>query len=336
MFYLTKVSVQWSPASDYELAVDIRLKPANRTAYTEGLAGATLYQDTCLYITASATPEEHEAKLRTWVLFHALVFDSGALLMHQYEAGTLKTEGPVDSYDDIAADASSSAYVCDYDDIGAQVYFPSGTTEEIRYQRLFEQYSGLNRAKAHLARVFLYQTEPMTMPNAKYSLFKETKLYWQITNYVTVLEAIIGHAPNCTSVLRCDVCGRSLPPHRQQSEAEWNKNYLTDLGIDTTTRDEYLQVLAAAYSKIRHPVAHGSALATPTYLFPLAGETETYDVARSIEDFGADMSALYSLSLSVREVTRYLLLNHLFALRAFPGLRSFHVTSVGPRLSDVE
>ncbi len=281
-----------------------------------------MFFDTLNFITEAQTQEEHIGKLRQWVLFHSFVlhfphlcyfFEEGRLRNHKL----LKRKLKISAKDVIK------------DNIGEKVYFLHSNPPPLSYKALFEQYQSFTREQMSLLRTYLL---PLNRHQAgmTYSLFDESRMYWQIAVYASALEAIIGHASNCPgSITSCPVCNKHLQPHRQGNEKAWRESYLSSLVPDQEIRDEYLDVINTAYNEIRHPTAHAGVMPVPEYLLPEIGTTETYGIKRTIGEFPADWSALYSLLTSVESVTRYLLLNKLFQLHTFPKLLPLNVTTIG-------
>jgi disulfide oxidoreductase YuzD len=194
----------------------------------------------------------------------------------------------------------------DFTNIARQVYWLHEPTTAINYRTLYEQYETFTDANISLLRSYLLQIEQRCFMYQQYSLFDESRTYWQIAVYASVLEAMIGHANNCLgSVTMCPICNKYLQPHRQKSEKEWRESYLTPLIPDQAIRNEYLDIINTAYNEIRHPIAHAGVMPIPQYLSPLTGTTEVYDTSRAIEQFPIDKSALSSLVISVKDITRY-------------------------------
>ncbi|MFL5662813.1 MAG: hypothetical protein ACJ8BW_15895 [Ktedonobacteraceae bacterium] len=273
-------------------------------------------------MTEAQTQEEHIGKLRQWVLFHSFILHFPHLC-YFLEDGRLQRHKPVKR-----KPKKDAKDVID-DNIGDKVYFLHPNSPAISYKALFEQYQSFTMEQMSLLRSYLL---PLNRHQAGmiYSLFDESRTYWQIAVYASVLEAIIGHASNCPgSVATCPVCNKQLQPHRQSSEKAWRESYLTSLIPDQIIRNEYLDVINTAYNEIRHPTAHAGVMPVPEYLLPEIGTTETYDIKRTIGEFPANWSALYSLLMSVEFVTRYLLLDKLFRLNTFPKLLPLNVTRIG-------
>ncbi len=328
-FFFTKVPSQWSPTSAVKLPGDIILKPANRLQLRNYPGqGATTYFDTLFFITQAQNVEEHIEKLKGWALFHAFILDEYICLF--IETGRLQKHRQTSRIGNICSHGMANAYGVDFTNIARQVYWLHEPTISIDYGTLYERYVTFNDGDISLLRTYLLQLEQRSIMYQQYSLFDESRTYWQIAVYAPVLEAIIEHASNCPgSVTICPICNKHLQPHRQKSEKEWRESYLKALIPDQAFRNEYLDILNTAYIQIRNPTAHAGVMPIPQYLSPLAGTTEVYDTNRAIQQFPMDKTALFSLVISVKDITRYLLLHKLFQLNTFPRLIPLKVTRIG-------
>ncbi len=324
-FFFTKVPTQWSPNTA------VKLPPANRIPLRNYPGpGSIMYFDTLYFISQVQSVEEHIEKLKRWALFHALIFNDRHICQF-IESGQLQRHRQTSRIGNVRSYGSANAYVVDFTNIGRQVYWPDEPTTVIDYRTLYEQFETFNDANLGLLRTYLLQIEPRGATNQQYSLFNESRTYWQIVLYAAVLEAIIKHSDNCPhNIIACCVhCKKQYAQHRQYSEKEWREIYLTPLVTDTAIRDEYLEVINTAYNEIRHPTAHAGVMPIPQYILPLMGTTEVYDTSRAIRQFPMDKSALLSLVISVGSITRYLLLHKLFQLHTFPRLHPLNVTRIG-------
>jgi hypothetical protein len=328
-FFFTKVPSQWSPTTPVKLPGGITLKPANRVQFHNYPgSGVTTYFDTLYFISQTQSVEDHIEKLKKWALFHTLILDGH--ICDFIESGRLQRHGQKDKIGNIRKNGAANAYVIDFNAIARQVYWLHKPTTTINYSTLYEQFEAFNEERLSLIRTYLLPIEPRTSTYRQYSLFSESRTYWQIAVYASVLEAIIGHASNCSgSDITCPVCNKRLPAHREDSEKEWRKSYFSQLITDQVIRDEYIEVINTAYNEIRHPTAHAGVMPVPQYLQLQAGTTEVYDMSRAIEQFSMDRAALFSLELSVKDITRYLLLHKLFQLNTFPRLIPLKVTRIG-------
>jgi hypothetical protein len=328
-FFFTKVPTQWSPTTAFNLPEGITIKPANRVQFRNYPGpGSTIYFDTLYFISQVRNVEEHIEKLKRWALFHALILDEH--ICHFIENGRLQKHRQTSRIGNIRRHGTANANVVEFTDIARQVYWLHEPITAINYRTLYEQYETFNDENMSLLRTYLLQIEQRGFMYQQYSLFDESRTYWQIAVYASVLEAVIGHASNCPgSVTTCPICKKHLQPHRQDSEREWRTSYLKPLIPDQAIRNEYLDIINTAYNQIRNPTAHAGVMPIPQYLSPLAGTTEVYDTSRAIQQFPMDKSALFSLVISVRDITRYLLLHQIFQLNTFPRLIPLKVTRIG-------
>ena len=327
-YFSTKVPTWWCPEDTFHLSKDVFLKPGKRTAYKNYPgAGSTVFFPTLNFISEAENQEEHIDQLRQWAIFHSFILRFSHLC-YFFEDGWLKRHKLMQRK------PRSTAKKVINDDVGKHIYFLHPDPPTLSYKALFEQYQAFTKEQVNLLRTYLlplsrHQTSTI------YPLFDESRMYWQIAVYASVLEAIIGHAANCPGgVDSCPICGKRLQPHRQGSEKEWRKSYLSIIP-DQATRDKYLNVINAAYGEIRHPTAHAGYLPIPEFMPPEIGTTEIYDLSRSIEEFSTDLTALRSLLMSVEDVTRYLLLQKLFALDTFPKLAPLKAIRIGGQPSNL-
>ena len=218
-YIFTKVPIHWSPNSNYHLTDQITLKPAYRVPYTYP-RGLILYHDTLYFISASKSMEDHINILRQWVIFHSFIFDMHLLCDH-FENGWLNEHHQVSNINEIHEDndKEKNAYPINYDDVGNEIYWLYKPRTVISYKTLFKRYQQLQDTEMNLLTSYLLDVEQRSADVLQYALFHAQREYWQIFVYVTVLEAILGHATNCpgSEVL----CGRT--------PANWWKGARKDL-----------------------------------------------------------------------------------------------------------
>ncbi len=330
-YFYTRVPAQWSPATIYQLSTEIALKPAGRLAYNDypGLK-AIMYFDTLYFISSSSTVEKHIERLREWIFFHSFVFHFSHLC-HFFENGLLQEHIQVNSIDEVNEANSSNdlnAYQIDYDNAAKQFYFLHELDDVISYRELFEKFLSLSEDNMYLLKSFLISLEQRGAFLMGYDLFGVHREYWQGTVNLGIVESIIEHPPNCEkSDLTCEKCKKRLT-HRQGSETEWRKAFLMETIKDKQIAKEYLETLEFGYYHVRHPTAHVQPVPMPHYRTHEKGKTETYDIARSTEEYRSDKAALDSKFINIHDVTRYLLLHCLFGLNVFPKLRPLNSTSI--------
>lgn len=327
-YFYTKVPAGFSPLSSYQLTDDIILKPAGRTEYKDIPGpGSAIFFDTIFFISESQDVEVHIQKLRKWVLFHAFTFWF-SWVCEFFESGLLMEHKQADGIEEIGEKIEANAYARDLDDIGSDIYSSSAPSERISYRALFDQYEALGKKEKSLLETYLFQIRQYRAIYKPYMLFEHSRQYWQIAIYATVLEAIIGHATNCPgSAVQCIECNKKFT-HRQGSEKEWRKSVLSNIIKNGETRDQYLQVINAAYDEIRHKTAHPGHLPIPEYLLPKENP-EVYGIERSIKEFRTDELALQSLLLAISMAARFLLLHKLYNLDIFPTLPPLQAVRVG-------
>lgn len=329
-YYYTSVPVCWGPNKSYDLPPNVSLAPSGQSAIPDYPApGMNLPFDHVLFISGADNEKQHIDRLQQWVLFHAFLLNDLHLCSF-FETGRLHPHECVESLVDIPKAASDNANPCDFDNVSNLVYFMHAPAQSTNYRKLWVNYKSLAPTDLHLIRTLLFQTDPRKTWQITYNLFPDMRQRWQATNYLTILEAIIGHAENCPeSEKKCNTCGRQVNPHRRMSEDMWRRQYLSNLGVDSPIIDDYVCVIRTAYKGIRSRTAHpsGALELPPTY--PSVEGTQVYDVPKSTQEYPHDLFALDSLLQSLYDITRYLLLHRVFKLSIFPELDPLKATSVG-------
>jgi hypothetical protein len=328
MVYLfVKAPTTWSPSSTYLLTDTITLKSAgHRLIDNYPLAGGASEMDTLYFISSSLDLMELRDLLRTWVMFHDFILDSQ--LCRFFERQYLDSDANTTSaytIEGLQQEPKANMQICDYDDIAQGIYAPAKSPLQVSYKELFARYRSLSEVDTWLLRSYLFQLETRDTYSIDHNLFEATRKYWQITSYVTLLENIFDHAPDCPgSVKSCSVCGKKLS-HRLSGEKVWRKERLATLIADKELRSQYLRVIETAFT-IRHKTAH-AAIVPPTP-YPETAEVESYKMDRAIHDLTKDMFALDGFIELVRRVLRYLLLDKFFDLKTFPPLPESRVTTI--------
>src|SRR5439155_17923231 len=118
-------------------------------------------------------------------------------ICHFYESGMLQDHDQVEDMDEIQEVGEVNANVIDYDDIAKEIYFLHSPPTIMSYKQLFLVYEQLAEDKRSLISAFLLTLETAKAYLLTYNLFHDIRKLWQVVDYVTILEAIIGHAPNC-------------------------------------------------------------------------------------------------------------------------------------------
>src|SRR6266498_5268269 len=133
-YFFTKVPTQWSPATLYEVSNGIFLKPATRTAYANypGL-GATMYFDTMFFVTSDINKEEHIAKLRMWLLYHAFIFNDHHSC-HFFASGLLQEHHEANNIDEIQESGDANAYGRNFDNLAKDIYFLHNPPTRMNYK----------------------------------------------------------------------------------------------------------------------------------------------------------------------------------------------------------
>lgn len=327
-YYFSKIPTGIVPKSDYLLKDDIQLRPANKVNYENYFApGLGVFFDILYFISSSQSMEEHVLKLQKWALFHAFITDF-YFLADLLDRGFIQEHQIATDEKAIQEELNEGIHLVDFNHVGNILYNPYDTNAPssiVTYKSLFEKYELLQQNDLALIYTWLLRIQPAYAQLMSFSLFQGMREYWQIAAYVSILEAIIGHAPYCTdSAKTCSCCNRqNLMPHRSQPEKDWRRAFLEKVILDEEVRKDYLTAINAAYDEIRHKTAHPGILPIPDYVYDTVG-TKSYSLEVSIKEFGKDIMALRSLALSIKAATRFLLLNKLFGLTTFPSLPSLN------------
>lgn len=329
LFY-TKVPTQWSPSVDYKLPGGIILRPADQINFSYFSGRLIAPHDTLFFISNSPDINDHREKLKWWIIFHSFLFNFSQLSF-LFERGDLRTHRTESSLNRIREKnfEQPNAYPTNFDDIASCIYHPIQPTEQITYRSLYEIFISLTDEDKAFITNYLIQFQQYITIFPDYDLFNIHNKYWQVVRYITILEAIIGHPPNCECRISCKICSRNLPHRdlRQGSETKWRMKYLTDIGIEQQTRNDYVTVINAAYDNIRHPTAHIPIKPTTQYI-PQETILEIYDLSRSIRELNTNVIALDNVLLLVNKVTRFLLLNKFFKLDIFPPFSPLQSMSI--------
>lgn len=312
-YFFTRIPTQWSPAADYSLSDDVILRPAGRLALERQMS--TSWHDSIFFITRSSERDGHIQLLREWIPFHAFFFAGAPDIVSEFEMGRLADCVQVDMINGIPDDPGTNKYVSDYDNIAQAVYFFHETDLNVSYRDAFHRYHELPPESRDLIALWLFPFN-RGIENQLHRLFDPS--YINIATKVTVLEAIIGHGPNCATTPACPVCEKQLP-HRAASEKAWRKQFLDNLPMTSAARTQYAALIDEAYHAVRHPMVHAGAFPTAQYIWPQQ-EVEVYDHERSINEFRENSHALLGLTIGIASISRYLLLDKLFNFRFFPEL----------------
>jgi len=327
VFY-TRVPTQWSPAGIYRLSEEVILRPAGRTYIQRGFS--RLYLDSVYFMTYGLSIDQHAIALRSWMQFHDFLFWSSPSLLSEYELGKLSKHGGPRFLEDIAVYAEENAYVIDYDNIAAQIYWTHNTNAAVSYKYAFSVFSHIEKPLRDLVSLWLY---PFNRGIDNLWLQILDSSYLNISSKIVILESIIGHSRNCPSLPKCESCGKSLP-HRLIPESIWRRNILKSKIDDIEIVEQYNMTLELAYRTIRNQVFHAGLF--PEALEPVMPEyEEEYDFKRMIDEYESDSVALSGLTMNVSRIARCFLLDKIFGWGQFPRLPILHVVRIGSGASPV-
>jgi hypothetical protein len=268
------------------------------------------------FVSQAANAAKHHELLKRWALFHAFFLDPHTV--GHVERGQLR-HARSDRIESIHLELASNCHPVNYDDLAHQVYFLHKPDLTISYRSAVETFAALDPRSLNLVCLWLFPFD-RGIRDMNWQLM--SGVYLQIASLVTILEVLIGHPPNCTENRACATCGKQLP-HRADSESAYRKRFIESLPANAATKEQYAELIDVAYHKVRHSTVHDGVFPTASFVLK-ESEHEIYDVPRSVSEFPVDATALTNLLISLRDMTRYLLLDRIFGYRFFPFLPPMH------------
>lgn len=296
---------QWTPKDKITLHDGLLVEAHKRSTYSFGNSH---------YNFDSVVVENYKDDniLENWVLFHSFIFDFNHLIRYYQLVGT----GYVSSKENV----EPLGYFIDYDHILPHVYFYGN-----------EKYIGSADASyAELYKVFLeISLEGIDLLKNYFQDFSSfgvrthfiDSTYWQIVVYYSIIEKIIGKQKFCSEKHVCSICNKSDINHYPISTNDWVKHRFQEIVSDTEIANEYIILYKTVGELIRHKTVHEALIPSAELPVSIIGEIQVYDVRRSLQEFSSDKHALASLEWSLKELSRYMLLNRLFDLKIFPALK---------------
>lgn len=259
---------------------------------------------------------------RKWVMFHSLLFDS-----HQ----------TVEFYDNFHTyqlkQGGVSVNKSDYENCLQEVYFLYKSEIKGRaafdYSELYDNFLNLDSDNFDLVTTYLTHFETRSsIPSRQIIDYS----YWQTVLYYSIIEKIIGDRPWCSKKFDCGCCGRKEVQHYKYSSDDWLNESLLKIIGDSGVADEYFQIIKEVFKKIRHGAVHrGMPPSAKESVNPEEGKTKIYDINSTLSGYKSDTTALLSMKILMREITRFLLLDHIFKFRVFPRLKYLRSTSISSK-----
>lgn len=291
-----------APLKKIVLTGSIKIK-SNKKVKISKQKGSTQYFDSII------VQYDNEEEFKNWLIFHSFIFDD-LHSIDQFENNAEITELKEKCSGEI-----------EYSNIKKRIYFPEDKDvdkEEISYDNLYAKFLKIEKCDRDLLINYLLNfsggLSTQIDPIRDYS-------YWQIFDYYSIYESIIGEQPSDCEGFSCPKCKKELPGHRSLTEMEWNKKRLSEIIKEPDLVSEYLKIVQTVRDNIRHKTAHSGLHPTAKYIAQSEAVVK-YDADRSRESFKDDATALLALKLNMKDVVRFLLLDKLFGLGLFPYMRS--------------
>jgi hypothetical protein len=321
-FYTTILS-QRSPTTIYKVDGDnIVLIPAGPFKKDDNHGGYTLF-DAINFYTNSKTKEEHIKILRRFVIIYSFLLKDYPI--HMFDEGGLTNHIETTSYDNVPINLETGRIKVDFDDMVNHIYHANKPLGKIS---LSELYKSTNDNYLDFFVLFLDPVAYRGPINYSPDYFIFNRSYLRIVNYITLLEIIIGHADNCEEIIsECKVCGKEPYRHRKGSENDWLKKYLSCVVQNSELEKSYFDLINFA-KKIRHKTTHDGKLPTSKYILQDT-QFEEYGFDRSVKEYKDNDHALFSIVISIGQVTHYLMLNYFYKLTQFFPLKTLKVASFG-------
>jgi len=315
---------QYKPIAPYPLTEGLLIVPAGWGMFTWG------YGEMRLNVSYLVGPDELSDQALADIYRKWLAFD--AFILHDSIPITYFDNNTIGAIDVIPADVSPLSQNPDYNQIDyeniAHIALTEKPSEEnlpsISYATLFASYIQLADELKEM--IEWYVSLPFRWFIRPNSFFNTN--YWQLIHAVILLERLIGQPPRCLdSVGVCATCNTHPQRHYSMTRRDWLRKFLADRINSVEVRDDYARTIDTAIS-VRNKIAH-----TPLFdrsespEFPI-GETQTYGIDRATTDYEHDFIALQSLLFSLREISRYLLLDQAFGTKYYPKLKSLNAVRI--------
>lgn len=242
--------------------------------------------------------------LNNWLAFHSFIFDDFY---------------PIDQYEnavEIIETDKKCSYTIDYADIISEIFFAEfdSNAQKIDYCELYKTYVSIEESQRDLIRNYLLKfsnKSTIINPIRNYS-------YWQILDYYSICESIIGLQDFCKEVYECITCKKESL-HKPLVEADWIKKRMLDIIGDQGRADEYSKVIMSVRDLIRHKALHESLYPSAKYILQNQSKI-IYDIEKAKTYFKEDSTALSSIESQIQDVARYLLINKIFDFHIFPHI----------------
>jgi hypothetical protein len=318
---------QYKPIAAYELADGLVLIPADSGMFPYGPGSSQVSLNVSYLVSAD---ERSDASLtqafREWLVFDAFILDDYFPIFYFDE----NEMGGVESVPNKISSASKTPDYkqIDYSNIGnitLRVYEAEERLPALSYAHLFDRYRALPlEAKDMIEWLMSGPFRSNTRPGAFFN-----PNYWQLLHLTILAERLIGRAPPCSASFgTCPACGFSSTAHPSVRRKDWLRQALGDRIDDPLVAEEYARLIETGV-RVRNKIAHGPLFdRSDSPALPFS-QIEVYEAERGIDEYEHDSVALASLLVSLRDVTRFILLDRAFNTRFFPKPRPLKVVRIG-------
>lgn len=327
---------QYKPVTPYSFAGNLVICPAERSAFPYGPQGGEIYLNISYLVGPDEmTNEVLETTYREWLIFDSFILNDHypILFYDDNRAGKLET---VPFRSGGKQDSEQLDYKqINYANMGDFLSLTSPAKEclpVISYSELYDRYQQVPRSIKDM--IEWYVSTP-NRPFTRYRAFSNIA-YSQIIHMVILLETLIDKSPTCPSALApCGICGYKPQPHPRMRRKKWLQTYLCSKITDDKIVEEYISIIEAG-QVLRNKNVHVPTFDRSSLREIPSGQTHTYGIDRAVQEYKDDIYALESLSVSIRTVARYILLNNAFGVAHFPKLNPLKVTCVSSNVGSGE
>lgn len=290
---------------------NIALKPYKRIKYRIGFG--EIYLDSM-----SVECRVHNwTSINDWLAFHAVIFDDIHAL-DWYEGINFSLESSLDIVGDCAN-------LVDYENISKNIYWTREHKSRLMYAELYDQYVHKPEKDIALIKSYLSSNNRDTYKSLE-RVIRDTS-FWRLTTLYSIVEVIIGKPTSCTSSPPCEKCSTVKKKHTI-AQKDWFAMRLNEIVRDSKIAKDYFSVIWLIREKIRHDTVHESAISDAHFVIQ-NDRVVTYDMQKIEKEWKDNYIALESLEVSMRSITRLLLLDSIFKIAFFPELGALKTTRIG-------
>lgn len=313
--YYTRIPVFNSVSETYALSEKITLIPSGQLWIEVGSGGRGRLDS--MFFCTNGDKNEHICLLKEWSIFHSFIFqDKPIFLFHDgklLEHISSETTPVVDTIGD-------NERGCDFENCANAINRSFKSDIKVSYRELYQK--TLERDRIQTLLFYLTPVNPGISINYGREYLAFDQAYFSVVQDVVLLEIIFGHPPMCTGKVTC-TCGKSANQHHAIPAKEWRMQRLTEMVKQDDLIADYGKYIEWGFG-IRHRTVHAGKVPVAKYIDNDV-QREEYNFERSSKEYEEDRTALSSLLIGISEVTRYLLLHHLYGLSLFSKIKSLKV-----------